>query len=95
MFNEHVDLREVIREIADERGEINRRRLGWWIRKQAGRVVDGRRFVRSGGGGGAESWRVEQVLQVSQVFTESPKKNSNQETTVSEANEYARASRGQ
>ncbi|MBM3380702.1 MAG: hypothetical protein FJY39_13440, partial [Betaproteobacteria bacterium] len=43
-FGEHVDLREVIREIADERGEINRRRLGWWIRKQAGRVVDGRRF---------------------------------------------------
>jgi hypothetical protein len=25
------ELREVLRDIADERGEINRRKLGWWI----------------------------------------------------------------
>jgi len=95
MFEEHAGLREVIRDIADERGEINRRRLGWWISRHAGRVVDGRRFVRNGGAGGAESWRIEQVSQVLQVFSESPKKNSNRDTTVSAANEYARASRGQ
>jgi len=29
--DEHVELREVLRDIADERGEINRRKLGWWI----------------------------------------------------------------
>jgi len=49
----------------------------------------------AGGGGGAESWRVEQVSQVLQVFSEPPKKNSNRDTTVSAANGYARASRGQ
>ena len=29
--DEHAELREVLHDIADERGEINRRRLGWWI----------------------------------------------------------------
>ena len=33
--DEHIELREVLRDIADERGEINRRKLGWWIRRHA------------------------------------------------------------
>ena len=69
--DEHVELREVLRDIADERGEINRRKLGWWIRRHAGRIVDGRRFVRASGNRSAEAWQVdvmESVLPVSSVF---------------------------
>ena len=29
----HQELGEVLRDIAEERGEINRRKLGWWIKK--------------------------------------------------------------
>ena len=57
--DEHVELREVLHDIADERGEINRRKLGWWIRRHAGRIVDGRRFVRASGNRSAEAWQVE------------------------------------
>ena len=65
--DDHVDLREVLRDIAEERGEINRRKLGWWIKRHAGRIVDGRRFVRASGNRSAESWRVDVVESVSQV----------------------------
>ena len=67
---ERQELGEVLREIAEERGEINRRKLGWWIKRYAGRIVDGRRFVRSSGSRSAEAWQVdvvESVLPVSSV----------------------------
>jgi hypothetical protein len=67
--DDHAELREVLHDIADERGEINRRRLGWWIRRHAGRIVDGRRFVRASGNRSAEAWRVESVLPVSPVWS--------------------------
>jgi len=57
----HIELREVLRDIADERGEINRRKLGWWIKRHAGRIVDGRRFVRASGNRSAEAWQVDVV----------------------------------
>jgi hypothetical protein len=57
----HAELQEVLRDIADERGQINRRRLGWWIKRQAGRIVDGRRFVRGVSRRSAETWQVECV----------------------------------
>lgn len=63
--NEHAELREVLHDIADERGEINRRKLGWWIKRHAGRIVSGLRFVRSSGNSSAEKWRVESVSPVS------------------------------
>ncbi len=69
-YDEHVELREVLRDIADERGEINRRKLGWWIRRHSGRIVNGRRFVRASGNRSAEAWQVEvveSVLPVSSV----------------------------
>ena len=65
--DEHIELREVLRDIADERGEINRRKLGWWIRRHAGRIVDGRRFVRASGNRSAEAWQVEVMESVSPV----------------------------
>lgn len=41
-----ADLREIIKEIAAERdGTINKKRLGWWIKRHSGRVVDGLRIV--------------------------------------------------
>jgi hypothetical protein len=65
--DEHLELREVLRDIADERGEINRRKLGWWIRRHSGRIVDGRRFVRASGNRSAEAWRVEVAESVSPI----------------------------
>ncbi len=59
------ELKEVLLDIAGERSDINRRRLGWWIRRHAGRIVEGKRFVRATGNGSAERWRVEIVKSVS------------------------------
>jgi len=59
-----MELREVLHDIADDGGIINRRKLGWWIKRHAGRVVDGRRFIRESGNRSAESWKVESVLSV-------------------------------
>jgi hypothetical protein len=65
--DERVDLQEVCQDIAGERGEINRRKLGWWIRRHAGRIVDGRRFVRASGNRSAEAWHVESVSPLSSL----------------------------
>ena len=86
------ELREVLHDIADERGEINRRRLGWWIKRHAGRIVDGRRFVRSSGNQSAESWRVESVPPVSAVVPAQALETVS--GTVEGGNAYTRASRG-
>ena len=42
------DLREVLLRIAGERGAISTRRLGYWLRNREGRIVDGRKIVRTG-----------------------------------------------
>ena len=94
--DEHAELREVLHDIADERGEINRRRLGWWIRRHAGRIVDGRRFVRASGNRSAEAWRVESPALVIPVSPVSgvPRAES-VGGPVDAADAYARASRGE
>ncbi len=91
--DEHAELREVLHDIADERGEINRRRLGWWIRRHAGRIVDGRRFARASGNRSAEAWQVESVSPVSSV-SGAPRAES-VHGTVDAADAYAGASRGE
>ena len=63
------ELREVLREIADERGEINRRRLGKWISRKQGVIVDGLRFERASGTTSAERWRVKSVASVTSVLS--------------------------
>ena len=95
-FNdENAELREVLRDIADERGEINRRKLGWWIRRHAGRIVDGRRFVRASGNRSAEAWQVEVVESVSPVSSVSLQPNEKSVSGTSDnSNAYASASRG-
>lgn len=62
--NERAEFCDVLHDIADERGEINNRKLGWWIKRHAGRIVGGLRFVRSCGNSSAEKWRVESVSSV-------------------------------
>ena len=56
-----ADLREVLQDITGELGEINRRRLGWWLKQHAGQIVDGKRLVRARGHRSAEAWRVQSV----------------------------------
>lgn len=63
----NAELREVLHDIADERADINRRKLGWWIKRHAGRIVDGMRFIRAKGNSSAEKWWVEMVESVSPV----------------------------
>lgn len=87
----HVELREVLHDIADERGEINRRRLGWWIKRHAGRIVDGVRFVRASGNRSAEAWRVESVSSISPVSAALIAES----VTACNSAAYARASRGE
>lgn len=94
-FNdENAELREVLRDIADERGEINRRKLGWWIKRHAGRIVNGQRFVRASGNRSAEAWQVEVVESVSPVSSVSIQPNEKSVSTTDNSNAYARASRG-
>ena len=101
--DQHAELREVLHDIADERGEINRRKLGWWIRRHAGRIVGGLRFVRASGNRSAEAWQVESTLAaaaaapVLSVSPVSPVLNLPSAVSVSVtdgSNAYARASRG-
>ena len=89
---EHVTLREALHDIADERGEINRKKLGWWIRRHAGRIVDGLRFVRASGNRSAEAWQVESVSTVSSVPVAPSAKSVGGDADG--GNAYARASRG-
>ena len=55
------NLRECLLEVAEERGEVNRRRLGRWIARHQNRIVDGLRFIRASTTTSAEKWTVETV----------------------------------
>lgn len=93
--DENLELREVLHDIADERGEINRRKLGWWIRRHAGRIVDGRRFVRASGNRSAEAWQVDVVQSVSPLSPVSIQPSEKSVSNTSDnSNAYACASRG-
>lgn len=61
-FLHSTELREVLQDIAGDRNQnINRRVLGYWIKRNASRIVDGRRFVPAGGSRSAAAWRVEAI----------------------------------
>ena len=51
-------LREAVEDIAQERGEVNRRRFGRWLARHQNRLVDGLTLMRAGSARGAELWRV-------------------------------------
>ena len=91
-YDANVELREVLQDIAGERGEINRRKLGWWIRRHEGRIIDGKKIVRGSGNGSSGYWRIEIVESVSPV----PSVSTNaDEKIVSARDAYMRASRGE
>jgi hypothetical protein len=52
------ELYEVCMELAEERGQINRRRLGKFIARCAGRIVDGLRFEKSPSKSYSQKWQV-------------------------------------
>ena len=52
---------EILREIAEDKQQINRRRLGRWISRHQGRIVDDLRFERASGTTSAERWQVKSV----------------------------------
>lgn len=60
---DEIELAEVLREIAgDLRGDINRRMLGHFLKRNLGVMVDGLRLQRGNSGRySSESWRVEQI----------------------------------
>ena len=90
-FDEEAFL-DVIKDIAgDKDGSINKNRLGWWLKRHAGRVVDGLRFVKDDSNRGSVKWKV-QVLQESQVLGAPAAKNVS--PFFAPANAYAEASRG-
>lgn len=62
-----TDFAEALRDVADERGQINRRRLGWWLKRHLGRIVGGLKFERGNVARNAETWRVVSVSSVSSV----------------------------
>jgi hypothetical protein len=86
----YVDLKEVIHEIAWDRGDINPRILGRWIKRHEGQLVGGKRVRRSTSNGSAEKWWVE-VLPVMEVSSGALEKG----TATNEGNEYRRMSRGE
>lgn len=59
------ELRDVVMDIASERDGINRRRLGRWLKRQMGRIVDGKKLVKVAQNRNAECWRIESVKSVS------------------------------
>lgn len=82
-----TQLNEALSDIAEERGVINRRKAGQWIKRNVGRLVDGRRFVRAGGTRSAQAWQVESVSSVSSVHAELDHVTSSRDS-------YVRATRG-
>lgn len=57
-------LKEAIDEVAEERGQVNRRRLGRWLARHQGRIVDGLRLEKVDGARNADQWRVVSVSSV-------------------------------
>ncbi len=90
-----AELFEILTELAGERGEINRRRLGRWITRHAGRIVSGRRFVRASGNRSAEAWQVVVDESVSSVSSDRVAKTGKGVTQQSRLNEPTPRVKGQ
>lgn len=86
---ENQELCEILHDIAGERDTLNNRKLGWWIKRHTGQIVDGLRFVKSSSEGSAERWRVESVSSVSSVL------HNHNEKTATTAEDYRRMKDGE
>ena len=56
----YPELREALLGVAGDGNKINKRKLGWWLRKNAKRLVDGRCFIELGDNDEGKVWRLEQ-----------------------------------
>ena len=56
-----AELTELFRDVAELKGEVNRNRLGRWVARHQGRIVNGLKFVRDTPAGGSERWAVKGV----------------------------------
>ncbi len=64
-LNTSNTLHELICDIAGDRaGSVDRRRLGWWIKRHSNRVVNGLRIVKDTANSNSAKWKVESVLSV-------------------------------
>ena len=61
VYGGSTELFEVCMELAEERGQINRRRLGKWIGRHAGRIVGGLRFEKGTSKSYSQKWQVVEV----------------------------------
>ena len=58
-------LREIIGDIASDRnGNVDRKRLGWWIKRHSNRIVNGLKIVKETVNSNSAKWKVESVLSV-------------------------------
>ncbi|QKK05621.1 MAG: hypothetical protein HND56_07945 [Pseudomonadota bacterium] len=56
------ELRDILEDIApDNKAGINKKKLGWWLKRNAGRIVNGRRIVLGLSNKNAKDWRLEQI----------------------------------
>jgi hypothetical protein len=62
--NPSEELLELFHDIAGEKGTINRKRLGHYLKRHQKRVIDGLRFVRAAGNFSSTAWKVESVSSV-------------------------------
>ena len=59
LSDESIDLSDLLEEVGEYNGRFSNRRLGRWVARKEGRIVDGKRFVRDANkSGGSERWRV-------------------------------------
>jgi hypothetical protein len=57
-FEYDPELGELLKEIAELRGEVNHTRLGKWVTRHQSRIVDGLRFEKAGGTTSVVRWQV-------------------------------------
>jgi hypothetical protein len=55
------ELRDALLTVAGDKGAISTNALGYWLRSNAGRIVDGLRIVSDGEGQRVQRWRCERV----------------------------------
>ncbi len=65
-----IDLKEILLEVAEQRGEVSGRKLGRWLSRHQGRIVDGLRFERASGTTSAERWQAKSVISVISVISD-------------------------
>ncbi len=70
LSDDGVDLSDLLEEVGEYNGRFSNRRLGRWVARKEGRIVDSKRFVRDANkSGGSERWRVMELVDNSKSAT--------------------------